>query len=142
MSRKSNHLLAALTLVFCWGGYSLPSHMTEAPLTSGDSQIAGATAIVSAHECHHFANNGRRIVPVKPADKFPQPTKSQVRVELKVFFLSLSRKPRLDDDPDPVTIIAWLYQVKDSDRLLAPPVDQRRPFHHLNAYLRHCAILI
>jgi hypothetical protein len=141
-SRKSNHLMAAMTLVFWWGSYSLPHFKTEAPPTSGDSQIAGGAAIVSTGGCRQLANNARRVVPVKPADKSPRPTKSQVCGALNVFFLSLSRKPRPVDVPDPMTFIAWLYQVKDSDRFLPPPVDQRLPTHHFDAYIRHCAFLI
>jgi hypothetical protein len=142
-SRKSNRLLAALTLVFWWGGYYLPRYQTEASFASGDSQIAGSAAIASTGEGCPVANNSRRIVPVKPANKFPRPAKSQVCGALNDFFLSLSRKPRLDDVPAPVTITAWLYQVKNSERPPLPPVDRQRPFNrHLDAYLLHCAFLI
>jgi hypothetical protein len=140
-SRKSHHLLVALTLVFWWSGYFLLHYKTEVSTTSGDSPIAEDAAIVAMGECRSVANNGRRIVPINPANRFPRPTKSQVCGEFKVFFLSLSRKPRPDNVPAPASIIALIYQVKDSD---GPPplVAQRRPFHRLDAYLRHCALLI
>jgi hypothetical protein len=142
-SKKCNRLLAALTLVFWWGGYYLPRYQTEVSSASGDSQIAGSAAVVSTGEGCPVANNSRRIVPVNPANKFPQPAKSQVCGALDVFFLSLSRKPRPDDVPAPLTIIAWRYQVKNSDRPPLPPVNQQRPFNRLlDAYLLHCAFLI
>jgi hypothetical protein len=141
-SRKSYHLLAALTLVFWWGSYSLPRYETEISLASGCSQIDRDATIVSTGERRLVTNDGRRIVPVKPTDKFPRPPKSQVCGALNGFFLSLNRKPRPDDVPAPVTIIAWLYPVKGSDHPPLPPVDQRRSFHRLYAYLRHCAFLI
>jgi hypothetical protein len=142
-SRKCNRLLAALTLVFWWGGYYLPRHQTEVSFASGDSQIAGSAAVVSTGEGCPVANSSRRIVPVKPANKFPGPAKSQVCDALNVFFLSLSRKPRPDHGPAPVTIITWRYPVYNSDPPPLPPVDQQRPFNRLlDAYLLHCAFLI
>ena len=141
-SRKSNHLLVALTLMFWWGGYSLPRFKTEVSLASGDLRIAEDAAFVSAGERRPVTEDGRRIVPVKPTDKFPRPTKSQACGELKVFFLSLSRKPRPDHVPAPVTTIAWLSPIKDSDWPPPPSVDRRLPFHRLDAYLRHCPLLI
>ena len=97
-SRKSNHLVVALTLAFWWSGYSLPRFKTEASLASGDLRIADDAAFLSAGERRQVTEDGRRIVPAKPADKFPRPTKSQARGALNVFFLSLSRKPRPDEE--------------------------------------------
>ena len=142
-SRKSNHLLAALTLVFWWGNHSLPYYKTaEISLASGGSQIDRDATIASTGERRLVIDDGRRIVPVKPTDKSPRPPKSQLCGALNGFFLSLSRKPRPDDVPAPVTIIAWLYPVKGSDRPPLPPVDPHRSFPRLYAYLRHCAFLI
>lgn len=141
-SRKSNHLLVALTLVFWWGGYPLPHYKAEVSLASGGLRIARDAAHVSAGERRPLTNDGRRIVLAKPTDKFPRPTKSQVCGALDVFFLSLSRKPRPDDVPAPGTTIAWLSLVKDSDWPPPAPVDRRLPFHRLDAYLHHCSLLI
>jgi len=141
-SRKGHHLLIALTLAFWWGGYSLPRYKTEVSLASGAPQIAGDAGVVSLRERCPIANNGHRAVPVKPVNKFPRPSRWQVCGALNVIFLSLSRKPRPDDVPAPVTILTWLYQVKDIDGPPLPPVDQRRPFNRLGAYLQHCALLI
>jgi hypothetical protein len=141
-SRKSNHLVVALIVVFWWGGYSLPHNKTEVSLDSGDLRIARDAAHVSAGERRPVTNDGHRIVLAKPTDKFPRPAKSQVCGALDVFFLSLSRKPRPDDVPAPVSIIAWLSPVKDSDWPPPAPADRRLPFHHPDAYLRHCALLI
>jgi hypothetical protein len=141
-SRKSNHLLAALTLVFWWGSHSLPHYKTEISPASGDSQIDRDATIASTGERRLVTDDGRRNVPVKPTDKFPRSPKSQVCGALNGFFLSLSRKPRPDDIPALVTIIAWLYPVKGSDRPPLPPVELRRSFHRLSAYIRHCAFLI
>jgi hypothetical protein len=141
-SRKSNTLLAALTLVFWWGGYSLPHYKTEVSLASGDLRIARDAARVSAGERRPGTIDGHRIVLAKPTDKFPRHSKSQVCGALDVFFLSLSRKPRPDDVPAPVTTIAWLSPVKVSDWPPPAPVDRRLPFHRPDAYLRHCALLI
>ena len=141
-SSKSNHLVVALTLMFWWGGYSLPHYKTEVSPTSGSLQIARDAAHVSAGERRLVNNGGRCVVPAKPADKFPRPTKSHACGALKVFYLSLSRKPRPDDVPAPLTTIAWLSPVKDSDWLPPPSVDRRLPFHRSEAYLRHCALLI
>jgi hypothetical protein len=140
-SRKSNHLLVALTLMFWWGGYSLPRFETEVSLASGDLRIAEDAAFVFAGE-RRPVTNGRRIVPVKPTDKFPQPTKSQVCGELKGFILSVSRKPRPDDVPAPVTTIGWRSPLKDSDWPPPASADRRLSFHRLDAYLHHCALLI
>src|SRR5262245_33263280 len=141
-SRKSNHLLVALTLVFWWGSYSFPRYRTEILLASGRSQIERDAAIVFMGERPPVTNDGRRIVPVKPKDKFPRPIKSQVCGALNVFLLSLCRKPRTNDVLTSVAIIAWLNPFRSSNRPLAPLVDQRRSFHRLYAYLRHCAFLI
>ena len=141
-SRKSNRLVVALTLMFWWGGYSLPHYKTEASLASGSLQIARGAAFVSAGERHPVTYDGRRVVPIKPTDKFPRPTKSQVCGALNVFFLSLSRKPRPDDVPDPVTIVGWFSSVKDSGWPTPALVDRRLFFYRLAPYLRHCALLI
>jgi hypothetical protein len=141
-SRKSNHLLAALTLVFWWGSHSFPYYKTEISLASGGSQIDRDATIASTGERRLVIDDGRRIVPVKPTDKSPRLPKSQVCGALNGFFLSLSRKPRPEDVPAPVTIIAWLYPVKGSDHPPLPPVDPHRSFRRLYAYLRHCAFLI
>jgi hypothetical protein len=141
-SRKSNHLLAALTLVFWWGSHFLPHYKTEISPASGGSQIDRDATIASTGERRLVTDDGRRVVPVKPTDKSPRHPKSQVCGALNGFFLSLSRKPRPDDVQAPVTIIAWLYPVKGRDRLPLPPVDLRRSFHRLYAYIRHCAFLI
>jgi hypothetical protein len=142
-SGKSHHLLAALVLVFWWGGYSLPHCRTEVSPASGDSQTAGRAAIVSAGGGCPVADNSRHIVPIRPANKFPRPTQSQVCGALNVFFLSLSRKPRPDNVPAPVAITAWLYQVKNGDRPPLQPVDQQLSFNRRPAaHLLHCALLI
>src|SRR5262245_43446909 len=141
-SGKSHQLLAALVLVFWCGGYSLPHCRTEVSPASGDSQIAWGAAIVPTGGGCQVADNGRRIVPVKPANKFPRPAQSQVCGALNVFFLSLSRKPRPDNVPAPVAITALLYQVKNGDRPPLQPVDQQRSFNRLDAHLLHCALLI
>jgi len=141
-SRKSNHLVVALTLVFWWGGYTLPRFKTEVSLASGDLRIAEDAAFVSAGERRQVTEDGLRIVLAKPADKFPRPTKSQARGALNVFFLSLGRKPRPDDVPAPLITIAWRSPIKDSDWPPPPSVDRQLPFHLLDAYLRHCALLI
>jgi hypothetical protein len=141
-SGKSNRLLVALTLVFWWGGYSLPRYKTEVSVASSGLRIVEDAAFVSTGEHRPITNDGRRIVPVKPTGKFPRPTKSQVCGALNVFFLSLSRKPRPDDVPAPVTIIGWLSPVKD--RGWPPPaqVDRQPSCHQPYAYLHHCAFLI
>ena len=141
-SRKSNRLVVALTLMFWWGGYSLPHYKTEVSLASGSLRIAKGAAFVSAGERHLVTNGGRRIVLAKPAEKFPRPTKSQACSTLNIFFLSLGRKPRPDDIPAPVTTIAWISPVKDSDWPPPPSLDRRLPFHRLDAYLHNCALLI
>jgi hypothetical protein len=141
-SRKSSQLVVALTLVFWWGGYSLPRYKAEVSLASGGLRIARDAARVSAGERRPVINDGHRIVLAKPTNKFPRPTKSQVCGALDVFFLSLSRKPRPDYVPASVTAIAWLSPVKDSDWPPPAPVDWRLPFHRPDAYLRHCALLI
>jgi hypothetical protein len=141
-SGKSNHLLVALTLVFWWGGYSLPRYNKEVSIASGGLRIAEDAAYVSAGERRPVTNDGRRIVLAKPTDEFPRPTESQVCGALNGFYLSLSRKPRPDDVPSPLTTIAWLYPVKDSDWSPSQPVDRRPPFHRPDAYLRNCALLI
>jgi hypothetical protein len=141
-SRKSNHLVVALILVFWWGGYPLSRYKTEIPLASGGLRIARDAAYVSTGERRPVTNDGRRIVLAKPADKFPRPTQSQVCGALNGFYLSLSRKPRPDDGPAPVTTIAWLSPVKDSDWPPSQPVDRRPQFHRPDAYLHHCALLI
>ena len=104
-SRKSNHLLATLTLVVWWGSHSLPYYKTEISLATGGSQNDRDSTIASTGERRLVVDDGRRIVPVKPADKSPRPPKSQVYGALNGFFLSLSRKPRPDDVPAPVTIM-------------------------------------
>jgi hypothetical protein len=141
-SRKSNHLLAALTLALWWGSYSFPPNRTEISLASGDSQIDGYAAIVSTGERHPVIYDGRRIVPVRPTDKLPLPTKSQVCGALNYFLLSLSRKPRPYDVHAPVTTFTWLYPVRGSDRSPLKLFDKRQSFYSLYAYLRHCALLI
>jgi hypothetical protein len=141
-SRKSNHLLAALTLALWWGSYSFPPHRAEISLASGDSQIDRDAADVSTGERRLVIYNGRRIAPVRRTNKLPLPGKSQVCGALNLFFLSLSRKPRPGDIPAPVTIFTWFYPVRGSDRHPLKLVDKRQSFYSLYAYLHHCALLI
>ncbi len=140
-SGKIYYLLATLTLALWWGSGSLPGYNTDATFASDSSMSARATTFIPTGECRFFGNHGGRLVPDKPADKFPLPVQSKLYGGLRVIFLGVSRKPRPDNIPDPIGITA-LFQVKDSDSISLPPIDQRRQIDHIRSYLRHCAFLI